>query len=128
MLHSFAGARLPAEQDAVPARGRRERKLVKSQHLTTSSHDAGPGAFRNAEGRHAKLGNIEQAGVISDRAHNRRGLPVFALHELGQFRQRKRRAVSLAHVETTEDHGVELGVGAAREELVELFLLLKFFF
>ena len=43
-----------------------------------------------------------------------------ALHELDEAAERERRLVGLAHEETLQDHGVEVALGPANQEAVQL--------
>lgn len=121
VLARLASGRLAPEKNAVASGGRRQRQLVEGEHLASGGDDAGAGALGHAQGRHAQLGHLEQARVVGDGSDDGGRLGLLALHELRELGEGHRGAVGLGHVEAAEDDGVELGVGAAREELVELF-------
>lgn len=128
VLDGLPRRRLAAQQHAVAPRRRGERELVERQDLPAGGDDAGAGALGDAERRDAELGHVEQARVVGDGSDNRGRLALLALHEFGELGERERGAVGLGHVEAAEDDGVELGVGPAGEELVELFDVFVFFF
>lgn len=94
-------------------------ELIKGDALTAGSSNASTGSGGEPQGSDAELGHFEEAVVISYRCNNDNSLSLLLLgrtlvgsrgHNAGD---RNRGSVDLAHVETAQDSGVELGVGTA---------------
>lgn len=113
---------LTLHQDRVLAGGRAQSQLVEGQHLTAVLHDALAGLVGDAQSAHLHLGHVQEAGIVGDGAHNDGdALGLLALlHEASDLLQRNRGSVRAAHEQTTQHDAVELDLGAAVQEAVQL--------
>lgn len=99
MLDSLARVALATEEDGVGAGGGTEGELVEGDSLTAGSDNAGTGSVREAEGGNRKLGDLDEALVVKDRADNDNGLRVVGVRATGLLdnaRDRNGRTVDLA--------------------------------
>ncbi len=71
---------------------------------------------------HRQLGQLEDAGIVGERADDDGDASLAArlLHVARQARHRQRRPVDARHKQPLQHDAVELGVGAARQESVQL--------
>ena len=87
----------------------------------TSSGDAGASRLREAESSNGDLGSLEVTSVIGNGTNNNGDiLLVLAGHKLSEAGDRDGRSVDTGHGQTLENDGVEGGLSAAGQELVEL--------
>jgi len=123
VLVDLPGLQGSAEENAVGPRGRAERKLVKGDDLPTRSDDAGPGRLNAAHAAHSHLKAlvVKKAHVVGDGAHDDSDLPILALHLLGELGDGDGGAVGPRHKEPLEHNLVELGIGTAGKEAIELY-------
>ena len=110
----------PAEEHGVGAGRGLHGELVESEALAPGADDARARALGEAEGADAEGRDLDHAGVVGDGAHHNADLGLLAGHVARDARQGHGGAVGARHVEALEDDLVELGVGAAGEEPVEL--------
>jgi len=94
-------------------------ELIESDTLTAGSSDASAGSGREPQRSNAELRYLEETVVVCDGSHNDNCLALLLLGGVlvgscgHNATDRNRRPVDLAHVETAENGGVELGVGTA---------------
>lgn len=120
MLHRFTRVLRPTEKDGVGSSGGGEGKLIKGDDFTTGFQDASTGGFCDAQSANAELGDIVETDIVGDGAHDDGGLAFLALHEVCELGEGERRSVDLGHEEASENDLVEIAVGAANQEAVEL--------
>merc|ERR1719221_680183 len=110
------------DEQGVLASGGPQGELVEGDDLTSSLQDPLPDLLSHPEGAQGQLGHVEDAEVVGDGAHadGQLGGVTLALQVPHQASQGERGAVDLAHEEPPKDDLVELGVGPAGEEPVEL--------
>ena len=120
VLERLAAGAAATEQHCVGASGVTHGKLVEGQALAAGLLDACARRVGEAERADRHLGDVEEAGVVDDSAHDNGGLVHLVLHVGKDARHRHHRAVVLALEEALEDLLVERGLGAAAQEAVEL--------
>ena len=94
---------------------------------TSSLQNPLTGLLCDSEGADGHLGDVEDPEVVGDGSDDDGGLVTVTglLHVTGQTGDGERRAVDLAHEQALEHGLVEVRVGAARQEAVELHQELK---
>lgn len=126
VLDSLTGVLGATEKESVGTSWSAHGELVNGEALTTSGQDAGAGSRGEAEGGDGELWNGKEAVVVSDGADQDNGLALVLLggvlvgsgrNNLGDAHWW---AVDVAHHQSPQDDRVELGVGTAGEETVEL--------
>ena len=120
MLHGLARVLGATEQDAAAAGGSHDSELIEGEALAAGLEDASTGVLGEPQGNDAELGDLKHTDIVSDGPDQDSGLVLLALHELGQLAQGKRRLVSLGHKQPLQDNLVEVAVGPALQEAVEL--------
>jgi len=134
VLDGLAGILGSPDEERVGASGSAEGKLVEGEALAAGSRDACAGGGGEAEGGNAELGHLEDAVVVRDGADDDDrlggcggvggglGLGVEALvaGQVCDARDGDRWPVGLGHEQTAQDDLVEVGLGAAGKEAVEL--------
>lgn len=118
----LTGLALTLHQDRILAGGGTQSQLVEGQHLTAVLHDTLTGLVGDAQSAHLHLGHVQHTGIVGHGANNdgdRVGL-LALLHEAGHLLQGDGGTVGAAHEETTQNDAVELLLGAAVQEPVEL--------
>lgn len=126
VLNSLAAVLGATQDQSVAASGGAEGKLVKSDGLTTGSHNAGAGGSGEAESGDGHLGDGEQAVVISDGADNNDSALLALLVDVGNDPgQRDRGSVDLGHKKAPKNNLVEGRVGTTGKKAVELYQELK---
>ena len=101
------------DQSVASSRGA-ESQLVQGDRLTAGSNDASAGSSGKPESSDSRLGESEQAVVISDSAHDDNGALLLLLVDVGNYTgQRDRRAVDLRHEQAAEHDLVEGSIGSA---------------
>lgn len=109
-----------AEEDSITASRSDESELIKGNDLTASLEDASASSLSNAQGADPELGEIKETDIVSDSSHKDSNLVLLALHELSQLGQRQRGPIDLGHKEALEHHLVEVRLGTADHEAVQL--------
>jgi len=120
VFHSFPSILRSPQQNRVLAQRRTERQVVKGEALAASIHDPGPRRLSEPERSHLHRRHLVDPLVVGHGAHDHSNLVLLALHELDEAAERERRLVGLAHEETLQDHGVEVALGPANQEAVQL--------
>jgi hypothetical protein len=110
------------EQHGAGALGGGQGELIERHALAASGEDAGTGASSEVERANLHLRHNLQTRVIRDGANDDGGLGGLALHELVQLRKGQRGPVDACAHQPLLDHLVELGVGTAGQELVQLYI------
>lgn len=122
MTAGLAGVARSLHEHGALALGGLHGQLIKGEDFTASLQDASAGSLRYLEGAHAQLGHLVDAQVVGHGADNN-GNESFAagfLHEADHASERRHRPVNAAHEEASQHDLVELGVGPARQETVDL--------
>ena len=118
VFDGLTGILLSTEEGAVGTSRATLSKLVKSEALTTSLHNAGTGSLGETEGSNLEGRDLEHTLIISNGSNdNRDGV---GLGVLGDGTEGHRGTINLTHTETLENNGVEARSSTAREEAVEL--------
>lgn len=120
MLDGLTGVLGAAEEHGVSAGGCAECQLIEGDNLTASLQDASASGFSHTQRADAELGDLKQADIVSDAAHQYCGLILLALHEVYQLGEGERRAVNLRHKQSLQNNLVEVAVCAAHKEAVKL--------
>lgn len=68
------------EEDGVASLRAAQGQLVKSDALTTSLNNSSSGSLGESEGGNGKLGNFQQARVISDSSDNNSDFAILSFH------------------------------------------------
>lgn len=108
------------EKDGVRSRRGTEGELVECDALPSGGEDSLAGVGAEAEGADAQLGALHHADVVSYLANDDGDLSILVRHVLRKTVKADWRGVKLGHVQALSDGGAKLGVGTAREELVQL--------
>jgi len=126
VLDGLTGVLGTAEEDGVGTSGGTHSELIDGEALTTGGQDAGTGGCGEAKGCNGHLGEGQETVVVGDGGNNDNGLALDLLGSVlagggsNNAGDGHRRAVDLAHHQAAEDDLVELGVGTAAQESVEL--------
>jgi len=117
-----AGSAAALHQDGVLSLGGLEGQLVEGENLTTGLEDAFAGARGHVHSAERQLGDLVQTKIVGDGANNHGGLTIAAwlLHHARDASDGHGWSVHAAHIKTFQDDLVELGVGSAGQETVEL--------
>lgn len=117
-----ASGALALDEQRTLAGRRAHGQLIEGEDLTAGGQDATARLLGDAQGAQLQLGDLQDAGVIGDGAddHGDRVLAGALLQEAGDALQRDRRLIGAAHKETAQHDLVELLVGAAVQEAVQL--------
>lgn len=121
VLNGLASQFGTAEENGAGTGGASEGELIEGDDLAAGLQDAGTDSAGEAQGAHGELGDGEETGVIGDGTDDDGNLVLLALHVTGQAGDGESRAVDLAHEQSLQHNSVELGVGAASQEAVQLF-------
>jgi len=116
------GSAAALHQDGVLSLGGLEGQLVEGENLTTGLEDAFASARGHVHGAERQLGDLVQTKIVGDRANDHGGLAIAAwlLHHARDASDGHGWSVHAAHIKTFQDDLVELGVGSAGQETVEL--------
>lgn len=126
VLYGLTRVLRATEEENVRASGCAHGELVEGDALAAGLLDASAGSRSEAKRADGHLGNLIEAVVVCDRADHSADLALVQLgsrlacshaHDLAQA---QRRLVDPAAAQTLEDGLVELAVGAAGEEAVQL--------
>lgn len=109
-----------AEQNGASASRAAESELIEGHALTTSAGDASTSGLGETQSADGELGDVLETSVIGDSADDDGDLVLLALHVAGHAGDGHRRAVHLGHEQTLQDDGIEVGVGTAGQETVQL--------
>lgn len=147
LAHGLAGVAAPLQQHRVLPRRRLRGQLVEGQDAATVLQQAIAGLLGHVEGGHLwrskveretdpprkrsrlsglpyrePLGNLEDPVVLRDGSDDDGdlALPALLAHVPGESGQGERGPVDARHEEAAQDDAVELGVGAAGQEAVQL--------
>lgn len=126
MLDGLARVAGTTEEEGVGTGRLAERKLVKSEALSSGLLDTGTGSAGEAEGGDRELGNLDETKVVGDGTDGDNGVLVgVGLVRLGDLtgnaRDRKRGSVDLRLVQPPQDDLVEPRLSLASQESVELY-------
>lgn len=118
----LAGLALTLHQDRVLAGRGTQSQLVEGQHLAAVLHDALAGLVGDAQGAHLQLRHVQHTRVVGDRSDDDGDalLGLAVLQETGDLLQRDGRTVGAAHEQAAQHDAVELLLGAAVQEAVQL--------
>ena len=106
VLDGLARVALAADQDGVGAGGGAGCELVEGENLTAGLEDALAGRGGEAEGGDGELGELRQADVVGDRAHDDDHFRLELRHALcldHELLERHRRAIDLREVQALKD-------------------------
>ena len=120
MTDGLTGVTATTEKDSSRSGGARQCELVKSQAFSTSSGDASTSGLGETEGAHGELGDIEKTLIVGDGPDEDGNLSILSLHEAGQLGEGDGGTVGLGHTQPLQDSLVEVAVGSASQEAVEL--------
>lgn len=97
-------------------------QLVDGEALTTGLNDAGSSSGSESQGGDGGLGDLKNTVVVSNSANHDNSLVGITLKSkgLGDARKRHRRSVDLGKEQLLKNRLVELGLGSASKESVEL--------
>lgn len=97
-------------------------ELVKGDDLTAGLENAGTGGLGDLESGDSDLGDLVQTSVVGDSAGNNNNLTlvILGLDGAGDARDGDGGSVDLGEEQRSQHNLVELGVGTAGEESVEL--------
>lgn len=116
------GSAASLHQDGVLSLGGLEGQLIEGEDLTAGLENAFARAGGDVHGAERQLGDLVQTKIVGDGADNDGGLAIAAwlLHHARDAGDRHGWPVHAAHIQTLQDDLVELGVGSASQEPVEL--------
>jgi len=116
------GSAASLHQDGVLSLGGLEGQLIEGEDLTAGLENAFARAGGDVHGAERQLGDLVQTKIVGDGADNDGGLAIAAwlLHHARDAGDRHGWPVHAAHIQTLQDDLVELGVGSAGQEPVEL--------
>jgi len=116
------GSAASLHQDGVLSLGGLEGQLIEGENLSAGFEDAFAGARGDVHGAQRQLRNLVETKIVSDGANDDGGLAIAAwlLHHAGDASDGHGWSVHAAHIKTFQDDLVELGVGSAGQETVEL--------
>lgn len=124
VLDSLSGVLWTPEEEGVGTSWGSQSELVESESFTTGSNDTGTSSSGESESSDGDLWGLQQTVVIGDRTNNDNGLSLglglFVANKSVDAGEGDWWAVDLGHEETSEDDLVEVGVGSASQESVEL--------
>jgi len=120
VLDGLTGVLGATEQQGVAASRGTESELVEGDGLAAAGLDAGTGGGGEAQSRDGHLGDLEKAVVIGDGTDNNNDLLLLALELASDAGDRDRGAVDARHEQAAEDDLVEVRVGTAGQEAVQL--------
>jgi len=121
VTHSLASEAWTTKEHAVGPSRVQLSELIEGDDLTARSEDACASSLGDTQSTDLEtLGALEHAHIVGDSAHDHSHLALLLAHELGKLGDGKWRPVVTAHEEALEDDFVEVGLGAASEETVEL--------
>jgi hypothetical protein len=110
-----------AQEEGVRPSRLLKRKLIERERLAACRGDTGASGGGESQGRHFSLGGIEKAVVVGHGANHDDRLLLVAILKVGRNAgERHGRAVDARHKEATKDDLVEVAVGAAGQETIEL--------
>mmetsp|Transcript_14607 Transcript_14607/g.30444 ORF Transcript_14607/g.30444 Transcript_14607/m.30444 type:complete len:265 (+) Transcript_14607:194-988(+) len=117
-----AGSAAATQQHGVGAGGAHHGELVEGVHVAAGSGDAGTGTLSHAQGHDVQGGQLAalQAHIVGDGADENGELVGLAGHVAGDAGDTHGHAVGLAHTQALQHNLVELGVGTADQEAVQL--------
>jgi len=117
-----AGSAASLHENGVLSLGGFESQLIEGHDFASGLEDALAGVRGDVHGAERQLGKLVNAQVVGDGADNHGGLVVTAgfLHHARDAGDRHGWPVHAAHIKTFQDDLVELGVGSAGQETVEL--------
>ncbi len=120
VLDSFSSVALSSKQHTVFAQWSLQSKLIKGQDLSTGLDDTGTGTSSNSQCTDGQLFNIQDAIIISDGANDDSNLLWILGHKSLDARNGNWWAVDSGHEQAFQDLFVEIRVGSAGQESVEL--------
>jgi hypothetical protein len=120
VLDGLTGVLGTTEEDSVGTSRSTESKLIKGEDFTTSLDDAILGSLGETKSSNGELGDLQQARVVSDGTNNDNGLTLCGLGVANNAGDRDGRSVNAGHKETLKNDLVEVGVGTASKEAVQL--------
>ena len=120
MLDGLTGVLGTTEKDSVGTSGSTESKLIKGEDFTTSLQNASLSGLGEAKSSDRELGDFQKTRVVSDGTDNNNGLTLLLLGVADDAGDRDRGTVDAGHKETLKNDLVEVGVGTASKEAVQL--------
>jgi len=95
-------------------------QLVKGDGLTTSGDDASAGGSGETQSSNGELRHGQETVVVGNGANDNNGSLVIGSGVRNNSAERNGGTVDLGHKEAAQDNLVEIGVGTARQEAVQL--------
>jgi len=121
VLNSLTCVLGSTQEESIGASRSTQGELVQSQSLTTSLLNSGSGGSGKAESSDRQLGDVEEAVVVSNGSNDHNSLSLLSVGNVGDnARDGHWRAVDSGHEQSAKNNFVEVGLGAAGEEAVEL--------
>jgi hypothetical protein len=120
VLDGFTSVDGTTEKDGVGSSGSTKSKLIKGEDFTAGLKDASLGSLGETKGSDGELGNLQHARIVSDGTNNDNSLTLLGLGVANNAGDRDGRSVDAGHKETLKDDLVEVGVGTASKEAVQL--------
>jgi len=117
----LAGTTGTLQQNSLAASGALEGELIEGHDLAASLLDAGASSLSHVKGSDGNLGDGQNTLVISDSSDDdENGIGRLTLGVAGDLLERHGGSVVAGHHQTAEDHLVEMSLGTASQELVQL--------
>jgi hypothetical protein len=126
VTEDLAGTAGSLEQDGLAASGALESELVESQDLSSRLLDAGTSSLSDVEGGNVDLGDGQDALIIGHSSDDDEdGVSSLTLNVSSDLLDRHGGTVVAGHDQAAEDNLVEVSLGTASQELVQLHSLQK---
>ena len=126
VLDGLTGVLWSTEKEGVGTSWGAHGKLVNGEALAAGLDNPRTGGSGEAQSSDGELGNLQETVVVGNSCDQDNSLSLVSLRGVlvggsgNQAGKRHRWAVDLAHHQSAEDGLIELGVGSAGEESIEL--------
>jgi hypothetical protein len=116
---SFSGLG-SAKQYGARSRWCLKSELIECQAFSTSGDNSLSGIFSETKSADRHFRALQHAHIVGYLSNENSGLSFLLRHILRKSVKTNRRLIDLTHVKALQDSCTELGLGSARQELVEL--------